>query len=458
MKIRLSLLLFFAFFTCFSQIPSNNPIAYTLHQVTAYSIKVSFSRVDFIHSYLVLVSENEIVSAIPVNGKSYSRGDRVGNAKVVQCSLDTIFQPRAVRANTTYNFVVYACYEVKGEFNYILKKPLNIQVTTSGLSQVDYYESISITAPNFVSNLSNLLVQHTIIPYASYKNTVLAMLEFQDTTAGKTFVQCVYSGEKKIVEVPFDWTKAGYSREHTFAHSWMPSYPADNPSLPEYSDLHNLYPTNLEKANTVRNNFPLGEVTGKVLYTYLEGKLGYDGSQIVYEPRDAHKGNAARAMMYMSIAYNSQNSHNWSFPSVQSQETIKKWHFQDPPDNYEIARQEYIYWLQGNRNPFIDHPEYACYVDFAKMSKQKANCYNTLLEVENEPRIQINLSGKTLEINSEEEISEICIYDIMGQLVFIKSKGFNSNFVDLTNLGIGTFIVYITSVTEKKIRKKIYLN
>ena len=448
--------MFFAFFTCFSQIPSNNPTEYTLHEVKAYSVKVSFSRVDFTHSYLVLVFENELVSSSPVNGKSYSRGDRVGDAKVVQCSLDTIFQPRAVRANTTYNFVVYTCYQVNGEFNYVLKKPLKIQVTTSGLSQLEYYESISITAPNFVSNLSNLLVQHTIIPYSSYKNTVLSTLELQDTIAGKTFVQCVYSGEKKIVEVPFDWTKAGYSREHTYAHSWMPSHSADNPLLPEYSDLHNLYPTNLEKANTVRNNFPLGEVTGKVLYTYLEGKLGYyDGSQIVYEPRDAHKGNAARAMMYMSIAYNSQNSHNWSFPSVQSQETIKKWHFLDPPDNYEIARQEYIYWLQGNRNPFIDHPHYACYVDFTKMSKQKANCYNSLLEVENEPRIQINLSGKTLEINSEEEISEICIYDIMGQLVLIKSKGFNSNFVDLTNLGIGTFIVDITSVTEKKIRKKI---
>jgi len=458
MKIRLSLLLFFAFSACFSQIPSSNPIAYTLHEVTAYSIKVSFSRVDFTYSYLVLVSENELVNASPENGKIYLRGDRVGNAKVVQCSLDSIFQPRAVRANTTYNFVVYTCYQVNGVINYVQEKPLKIQVTTSGLSQLDYYESISITAPNFIYTLSNLLAEHIVIPYVSYKNTALATLELQDTIAGKTFVQCVYSGERKIVETPFDWTKAGYSREHTFAHSWMPSHPADNPPLPEYSDLHNLYPTNLEKANTVRNNFPLGEVTGKVLYTYLEGKLGYDGSQIVYEPRYSHKGNAARAMMYMSIAYNNQNNNNWCFPNVQSQDIIKKWHFQDPPDNYEISRQEYIYWLQGNRNPFIDHPEYACFIDFAKMSKQKANCYNTLLEVENEPRIQLNLSGKTLEINSEKEISEICIYDIMGQLVLIKSKGFNSNFVDLSNLGIGTFIIDITSVTEKKTRKKIYLN
>ena len=415
MKIRLSLLLFFAFPPCFSQIPSNNPTAYTLQEVTAYSIKVSFSRVDFTHSYLVLVSENEMVNASPENGKSYLRGDRVGNAKVVQCSLDTILQPRAIRANTTYNFVVYACYEVKGELKYVLKKPLKIQVTTSGLSQLEYYESISITAPNFIYTLSNILAEHIVIPYVSYKNTVLAMLEFQDTIEGKTFVQCVYSGERKIVEMPFDWTKAGYSREHTFAHSWMPSHPADNPPLPEFSDLHNLYPTNLEKANTVRNNFPLGEVTGKVLYTYLEGKLGYDGPQIVYEPRDAHKGNAARAMMYMSIAYNNQNN-NWNFPSIQSQEIIKKWHFQDPPDNYEIARQEYIYFLQGNRNPFIDHPEYACYIDFSKLVKMKAMCNNSISENEI-ANVSIQYNNHTLKISSDEIINEIVLYDATGKVL-----------------------------------------
>ena len=457
MKFFITTILLFFSANLFTQVPKHNPIRFEIIDVKSFSVKISFSKVMFATSYLVLRTNNLSSQAKPLNEKKYERGDTIGDAIVIQSTSDTLINPRAVRANTTYNFVVYSCYQVNGAINYVLEKPLKMQVTTSGLSYLDYYESISITAPNFISTLSNLLVQHTVVPYTSYKNTVLAMLEFQDTTAGKTFVQCVYSGERKIIQMPFDWTKEGYSREHTFAHSWMPSHPADNPPLPEYSDLHNLYPTNLEKANTVRNNFPLGEVTGKVLYTYLEGKLGYDGSQIVYEPSDMHKGNAARAMMYMSIAYNNQNNH-WRFPSVQSQEIIKKWHFQDPPDNYEIARQEYIYGLQGNRNPFIDHPEYACFIDFTKMSKQKANCYNSLLEVENEPRIQLNLSGKTVEINSEEEISEICIYDIMGQLVLIISKGFNSNFVDLSNLGIGTFIIDITSVTEKKIRKKIYLN
>ena len=448
--------MFFAFSACFSQIPSSNPIAYKLHEVTAYSIKVSFSRVDFIHSYLVLVSENELLNSSPENEKSYLRGDRLGNAKVVQCSLDTIFQPRAIRANTTYNFAIYATYLSEGKVNYLAEKPLSFKVSSLGLSTSDLYESISLTAPNFLANLSNLISKHQLIAYSLYKNTVLSSLELQDTIAGKTFVQCVYSGEKKIVEEPFDWTKAGYSREHTFAHSWMPSYPADNPPLPEYSDLHNLYPTNLDKANTVRNNFPLGEVSGKVLYAYLEGRLGYAGTQIVYEPRDAHKGNAARAMMYMSIAYTNEGSDNWSFPNFQEQEVLKKWHFQDPPDNYEIARQEYIYWLQGNRNPFIDHPEYACYIDFSKLVKMKGMCKNSIIEKEI-AYVSIQYENHTLKISSDEIITEIIIYDATGK----KLKHDFPNDIQFQNdnlFRVSTFFFLDISINGREVvRRKMVL-
>lgn len=416
MNYGLNILLLFCYTNVFTQVPKQNPNSYKVHELTAYSIKISFSKVQFATRYLVIRTNNSTTMVKPLHGKKYERGDTIGDAKVIQNTVDTVINPRAVRANTTYNFVIYACYQVNGELKYVLEKPLKINITTFGLSYLEYYESISVTAPNFVATLSNLLTQHTVIPYASYKNTVLSSLELQDTTAGRTFVQCTYSGERKIVEIPFDWNKAGYSREHTFAHSWMPSYPADNPPFPEFSDLHNLFPTNLEKANTVRNNFPLGEVTGKVLYTYLEGKLGHDGPQIVYEPRDSHKGNAARAMMYMSIAYNNQNNNNWRFPNVQSQDIIKKWHFQDPPDNYEIARQEYIYWLQGNRNPFIDHPEYACFINFSKLVKIRGNCINSISENEI-ANVSIQYNNHTLKISSDEIINEIVLYDATGKVL-----------------------------------------
>ena len=53
--------------------------------------------------------------------------------------------------------------------------------------------------------------------------------EVRDTTGGQSFVTCSYTGENKVFNDPFDWTATGYSREHTYCHSWMPTFPCDNP-------------------------------------------------------------------------------------------------------------------------------------------------------------------------------------------------------------------------------------
>lgn len=412
--IRVFLLFLFLFSKIgFSQNLPTNPVLFQVHRTLAYELTFSFENVANNTNYLVLMSTYKSDILTPLQGKVYQRGDQLGSAKVVQFSSDTIVNPRAIRANTKYFFYVYTSQVFKGKIEYQLKKPLVIEVLTANLNPGNYYESISVSAPNFLIALSELIYPHKVLTYSAYKNTLLAKLELRDTVGGRSYIECAYSGERNVFDEPFDWMKEGYSREHTFPHSWMPSHPADNPPLSEYSDFHNLYPTNLEKVNTIRNNFPLGEVTGKVLYIYLEGRLGYSGNQIVYEPRDTHKGNAARAMMYMSIAYSNQNN-NWNFPSIQSQEIIKKWHFHDPPDNYEIARQEYIYALQGNRNPFIDHPEYACFIDFSKLVKMKEMCNSSIIEKENTD-LSIQFQNHMLKISSEEVITEIIIYDATGK-------------------------------------------
>ena len=85
---------------------------------------------------------------------------------------------------------------------------------------------------------------------------MMNQFEIRDTTAGQSYVVCAYSGERKVFNDPFDWTATGYSREHTYSHSWMPTFPCDSPEKPEYNDQHNLWPTNLQQANTPRSNLP----------------------------------------------------------------------------------------------------------------------------------------------------------------------------------------------------------
>ena len=367
-------------FSLSQSIPLKNPSVISFINVKPYSFQVNFTRVKDATRYLVLVSEKGIPLATPQQNLSYSRGDLLYDSKVAYVGEDTFFIPSAVRINKTYHYVVYAFNGQGGNEKYQLSNPCYNKVTSKNSQIGSYYEEVSSNSPNFSTQLHDLISPHNVIPYYNYKSTILETVELKDTSKGMRYVECVYSGDKKVFSGNFDWTQLGFSREHTFAHSWMPTYPANNPEKPEYTDLHNLYPTNLEKANTIRSNYPFGEINGRVQYEYREGRLGEMDGVLVYEPSNKQKGNVARAIFYMLTSYNSLQN-QWLLPTKQNEEILKKWHFQDLPDEYEKTRQEYIYDIQGNRNPYIDSVDFVCKIDFYKMIKSK-KCIASLNEIE----------------------------------------------------------------------------
>ncbi len=242
------------------------------------------------------------------------------------------------------------------------------------VAQGTYYAGIDTASATFVLDLHSLIYPHTKL---SYSITAAADIAARDTTNGQKFVDCVYSGHRQVYTPP--WTWGTFSREHTWCHSWMPTYSSE--SGPEYSDLHHLFPTHQNNANGRRSNHPLGVVVN-VSYQYLDGKLGTNAAgQVVYEPRDQQKGDAARALFYMATAYHGVNGKDWSLgylnnvtlPALseapQDVELLKQWHVQDPPDERERSRNGSVFALQANRNPFVDHPEYVNVINFTTMTK-----------------------------------------------------------------------------------------
>lgn len=156
-----------------------------------------------------------------------------------------------------------------------------------------------------------------------------------------------------------------YNREHSWPKSWFGSQ-----TTPE-CDLHHIFPTD-GFVNAQRSNFPFGEVqtaswtsrNGSKLGT-CKSSWGYSGT--VFEPIDAYKGDFARALMYMSVRYYSEDS-NWGSSDMTNKAEIlpwaiamlMDWNEQDPVSQKEIDRNNAIYAdYQHNRNPFVDHPEYA---------------------------------------------------------------------------------------------------
>jgi len=115
------------------------------------------------------------------------------------------------------------------------------------------------------------------------------------------------------------------------------------------SDLHHLFPTD-SKANGIRGNSPFTDVRGgqPVKGCSASRTEGKNGGR--YEPPAEHKGNVARALFYFSVRYQIQID-------SKQEATLKSWHIQDPVDAAEMERNNQIFHVQHNRNPFIDYPE-----------------------------------------------------------------------------------------------------
>ncbi len=437
--------------------PSANPTGLTFPTIEAYALNGNYGAGTGATNYLVLWKNGSPITGVPQDGNTYLRGDFVGDARVAYVGSGTTFTPRGVIANQDYYFAVYAFNGQAGFENYLATTPAEANVSSSGANIGNYYGTITAADPNLHTDLQTLINPHTEVSYFLYKLTMMDQFEVRDTTNGQSYVTCAYSGENYVFDDPFDWTATGYSREHTFAHSWMPTFPADQPEEPEYNDQHNLYPANLAQANSPRSNLPLGEIDGTVLQSYLEGAVGYSGSQIVYEPRDSQKGNAARAIFYMITCY------GFPLTGVQSadeqdQDLLKTWHFNDTPDDYEIARHEFIYNQQGNRNPYIDSIQWACFVDFDAFGYDASDCNLSVTDqaqnsmvvypIPSNEAVYVQVSGTT--------ITSYDVIDMQGRVVASNTDSKESVVIFNANeFESGSYIVRVTTPIGEAQRKMI---
>lgn len=154
-----------------------------------------------------------------------------------------------------------------------------------------------------------------------------------------------------------------WNREHTWPQSWF------NEQTTPRSDLFHVMPTD-GYVNNRRSNYPYGEVSNPSWTSSNGSKLGkctvsgYSGT--VFEPVDEYKGDIARNFFYMSVRYYSEDS-GWSTSPMTNKSSILdwamtmllRWSDEDPVSQKEIDRNNAVYGYQNNRNPFIDHPEYA---------------------------------------------------------------------------------------------------
>ncbi len=359
------------------------------------------------------------LGATTTDGTIYTAGQTFGNGTVISITTNTNFVATGLTVSTPYYFYVFALNDACTGAPFYSSTSLDGTITTTnaatGIPPGYYDAAATLTCQPLKTALKNIITAGSQV--LGYTPGIWNIYQFSDLHRNDAntadIIWDMYSDNPTGPEpYVFSYGPAPspnpsnirgqcgtyanegdcYNREHSTPQSWFGSI---NPMV---SDAHHIFATD-GKVNGIRSNYPYGEVS-TASYTSQNGSklgtgsnFGYTGT--VFEPINAYKGDFARAGLYMITRYEDEViSQNWSgqgtgnsvFLSTTDEpdaakrklqmydayylKTLIKWHNQDPVSQKEIDRNNAIYYTavnttpvaQGNRNPYVDHPEYAALI------------------------------------------------------------------------------------------------
>ncbi len=245
----------------------------------------------------------------------------------------------------------------QGLAGYTLKTKLN-EIITQGYHQRTY------------SELWDFFAQHDIDKYYENDGTILDIYS-ENPQGTDVYEYTIRTGQ--CGSNGYNGEGDCYNREHLMPQSYF------DHKMPMRTDVHHIFPSD-GYVNAKHGNLPFGEVANPN-YTSLNGSkqgpnsFNYSGAYmgVVFEPIDEFKGDIARAYFYMATRYQNQIA-SWEHANSGSEHTFNgtsdqvfddwmlamllKWNAEDPVSQREIDRNNAAYQFEGNRNPFIDHPEF----------------------------------------------------------------------------------------------------
>lgn len=258
-----------------------------------------------------------------------------------------------------------------------------------------YYDSVnSLTRSGLRSTLHGVIDDHIRFPYTSANTDTWNILELADEDpANPGAILDVYKNAS--------FTKVGggnsfYNREHTWPNSY--GFPDDEPGNYPYTDCHQLFLSDIDY-NSDRGNNPFRSCSGACSEDPTVANHGRGGGSGVYpgnsnwftgsgstgtwETWSGRRGDVARALLYLDLRYEggthgvtgvaepdliltdnqalivTSGGVNASVAYMGMLSTLLAWHREDPVDDLERHRNDTVASFQTNRNPFIDHPEWA---------------------------------------------------------------------------------------------------
>lgn len=377
---------------------------------------------------------------------------------------------------------------MKKNYTFVL---LLLSLITLAQAPANYYNNATGTGYALKTQLKTIITNgHTDQGYAAlwtiYTNTAFRDNYYENDGS----LLDLYSENPTGVD-PYNYTSTSnqcgnynsegqcYNREHLVPQSYFDGYQTN----PMKNDPFHVFPSD-GKVNGDRNNLGFG-IVGTANYTSQNGsKRGpmastpysnYTG--VVFEPIDTFKGDVARAFFYFATRYEDLMDNFYSAASsttcqakgmfdgstnkVFSDDFILiliKWHLDDPVSNFELAKNNAIYAHQGNRNPYIDHPEYICTIwptQCATVTSLSVPRFDALASATVYPN---PTNDHQIKINYEQEIDQIQLINVNGQIIqqINKPSSQNKTYV-LDNIPSGFYFLRMTD-NNQSIVKKVIVN
>ena len=337
--------------------------------------------------------------------------------------------------------------------------------------------------------LNDRIKNHTVIsPYAETKYAMAIVdrdytksplangtsYNFTNTLTDNPYLRLMY-GKYNGSTNAYQWS-ADHTTIWNKEHTWAKSLGNFGETAPAGTDLHHLIAAD-QNNNNYHSNLDFGDVTSGATNVLdergnISGKTGYSSlsvSKKVYEPADEYKGDIARMVFYMATRYLTYSSTGnpqlrlvnsvvggttvTSSASVYGELGILshylQWNEEDPVDAYEIKRNNLIYHnFQGNRNPYIDHPEWADIVFDTAYSGAGATIVSGTSSVGNNPAwaaasgvtlssISVNTSGMltTYALNEAFDATGLVVTATMSDSSTKVVTGWTTDYDGVTSFG-----------------------
>lgn len=356
---------------------------------------------------------------------------------------------------------------------------LLIITITSGFSQIpnDYYDNATGTGFALKTQLNAIISPHNTLVYGSGLWNLFTTSDVRpDGYVWDIYSNCnfifgtVANGGNQDDGTLGTIECQRFNKEHTFPQSWF-----GGQVYPMYSDAHIVMPAD-KKDNGMRQSLAYGMVATNVVNPIGNGwKIGtcitpnYPYTLQVFEPADQYKGDIARNYFYMATCYESSIG-SWQTLNANVDTVLDgtndnvfepwflnmllTWNNQDPVSQKEINRNNAIYTVQGNRNPFVDHPEYACQIWATACNNLKNDSFEAAaVTIFPNPSIENKVT-----INTSISIDSIQLINLNGQLLLeIKNPVFNNNSYTIDNLPQGFYFLKLSS-NYQSITKKVIIN